>query len=60
MNNSNIKICNNSGMDLSFIHPWLIEYAKTGNTHVDIADLLKLERIEENGNVKILVDFLED
>jgi hypothetical protein len=58
--NSHITICNNAGQNLTVVHHHLIDYAKTGSIHEDIADLFSLERFDSDGKIKILVDFSDD
>lgn len=60
MQRSNITIVNNTNQNISIIHDYLIDYAKTGIIHDDICDLFDLLRIQhEDGSIKVILDFKE-
>lgn len=53
-------IVNNTGSDIRLIMPALHEFAKTGELDVDVADLFKIEVLQDGDTKKLLVDFADD
>ena len=57
----NLTIVNNTAVSLSLVHPHIIAFAETGETHEDIADLFNLVSVlAPSGKVKVVVTFKED
>ena len=54
--NRNIFIVNNCE-DLSIVHDYLIQFAKSGIIHEDIIDIFSLKRITDGESVKIIVNW---
>jgi len=54
-----VIIVNNTGENISLIHSAIVEYANTGIINDELADIFKLERIETESEIRVIVNLLE-
>lgn len=57
METKKIILVNNSGFDLQLIRAALIEYAKTGIDNPELSEFFRLQRIETDLEIRIIIHF---